>query len=110
MPPFSLTILKYAVSALPIIPYDDAWPLYGIDWPILISVAVTPGVSEPPFLQPAARITQTAVNAANCSAVVMTNQFRFSMYPPFGDSGEKPGQVLGRCVARSAIRRSTERT
>src|SRR6266403_49525 len=30
---------------LPIVPYAEAGPLYGLVWPILISVAVTPGVS-----------------------------------------------------------------
>src|SRR5687767_5872847 len=29
--------------ALPMVPYEDALPLYGLVWPILISVAVTPG-------------------------------------------------------------------
>jgi hypothetical protein len=31
---------------LPIAPYAASEPLYGIVWPILISVAVTPGVFE----------------------------------------------------------------
>ena len=43
MPPCSLIILKYAASALPIVPYADAGPLYGIVWPILISVSDAPG-------------------------------------------------------------------
>src|SRR5438477_13114761 len=76
--------------------------------PILISVAVTPGVPEsppplsaggppfsavgadvvdspPPFFlsQPAAsRMRQTPVNAASRGAVGTTNQFCFDMYPP----------------------------
>src|SRR5215510_13986444 len=47
MPPLSLIILKYAASPLPSTPNAEAGPLYGIDWPILISVAVTPGVPPP---------------------------------------------------------------
>src|SRR5690242_3583831 len=47
MPPLSLIILKYAASPLPSTPNADSGPLYGIDWPILISVAVTPGVPPP---------------------------------------------------------------
>jgi hypothetical protein len=43
IPPCSLIILKYASSALPTVPQAEAGPLYGIVWPILISVAVTPG-------------------------------------------------------------------
>src|SRR2546421_10434501 len=45
MPPSSLTFLKYAPITLPIVPYAEAGPLYGLVLPILISVAVTPGVS-----------------------------------------------------------------
>src|SRR5690242_5458549 len=79
-------------------------------WPILISVAVTPGMAESPpplsatpgadfdppspsaffFSQPAARMRQTPVNAASRGAVVTMNQFRFDMYPPLGDTGESP--------------------
>src|SRR5688572_19810197 len=33
--------------ALPMVPYADAGPLYGLVLPILISVAVTPGVCAP---------------------------------------------------------------
>src|SRR6185295_15685571 len=43
MPPCSLIILKYAASALPIVPYAEAGPLYGMVWPILISVSDAPG-------------------------------------------------------------------
>ena len=41
-PPSSLTFLKYAAMVLPIVPYADALPLYGLVLPILISVGVTP--------------------------------------------------------------------
>src|ERR1041385_2041866 len=54
MPPLSLTILKYAASPLPSAANADNGPLYGIDWPILISVAVTPGVPPPAGPEPAA--------------------------------------------------------
>src|SRR3954447_6257063 len=43
IPPCSLSILKYAASDLPIVPYADAGPLYGLVWPIFISVSVAPG-------------------------------------------------------------------
>ena len=46
IPPWSLTILlKKAISSRPLELYEDAGPLYGLVWPILISVAVTPVVS-----------------------------------------------------------------
>src|SRR5215472_16225252 len=46
IPPWSLTILlKNAISSSPLELYEDAGPLYGLVWPILISVAVTPMVS-----------------------------------------------------------------
>src|SRR6185369_7846673 len=43
MPPCSLMRLKYAASSLPMVPYADAGPLYGMVCPILISVSVAPG-------------------------------------------------------------------
>src|SRR6476469_7356895 len=46
IPPWSLTILlKKAISSRPLELYEDAGPLYGLVWPILSSVAVTPVVS-----------------------------------------------------------------
>src|SRR3954471_21747925 len=43
IPPCSFSILKYAASDLPIVPYADAGPLYGLVCPIFISVSVAPG-------------------------------------------------------------------
>src|ERR1044071_4791513 len=54
MPPLWLTILKCAASPLPSAANADNGRLYGIDWPILISVAVTPGVPPPAGAEPAA--------------------------------------------------------
>src|SRR5215831_8400516 len=55
-PPLSLTFLKYAASTLPIVAYAEAGPLYGIVWPILISLlpcpsalAAAPGLASPPL-------------------------------------------------------------
>src|SRR5688572_30048424 len=63
MPPCSLTILKYAPRALPIVPYADAGPLYGLVLPILISVAVTPGVCAAAGSTPASAMVTTRANA-----------------------------------------------
>src|SRR6478735_8206835 len=38
----SLIMLKKAVCVLPITPYAEAGPLYGLVWPILISVSLAP--------------------------------------------------------------------
>src|ERR1051325_1762766 len=48
---------------LPMVPYADAGPLYGLVWPILISVAVTPTVwaSTGPATSAVVSATATAV-------------------------------------------------
>ncbi len=43
MPPSALTLSKYAPIALPIAPYADAGPEYGLMLPTLISLSVAPG-------------------------------------------------------------------
>src|SRR3954469_7292576 len=43
MAPRALTILEHAAIALPIAPYADAGPLYGLVLPILISPSDAPG-------------------------------------------------------------------
>src|ERR1700732_4563891 len=43
MPPSALTLSKYAASVLPITPYEEAGPLYGMILPIFISVSLAPG-------------------------------------------------------------------
>src|SRR5690349_18850138 len=77
MPPWSLIILKYAASALPIVPYADAGPLYVIVWPILISVSDAPGSY---FFCPSAGPTATADKRT------VTNHARmpFILSPPYG--------------------------
>jgi hypothetical protein len=45
-PPRSLAILNIADVALPVVPYAEAGPLYGIVLPRRISLAVTPGDSS----------------------------------------------------------------
>jgi hypothetical protein len=47
----SFTILKNALSSRPTTPYGEPGPLYGAVLPILISVAVTPGVSASAAVQ-----------------------------------------------------------
>ena len=42
MPPSALTFLKYASIALPIVPYAEAGPEYGLMPPIVISLSVAP--------------------------------------------------------------------
>src|ERR1700761_525849 len=42
MPPSALILLKYRASVIPMVPYAEFGPLYGMVLPILISVSVAP--------------------------------------------------------------------
>src|ERR1700748_1082241 len=64
-PPCSFTMPKNVLSNMPSTPYEEAGPLYGTVLPILISVAVTPGVS--------AAVAAVATSAT--SAVAARNVF-----------------------------------
>src|ERR1051325_4422126 len=67
MPPSAFTFLKEASIVLPIVPYADAGPLYGLVLPILISVSVAPG----PYFLPCASAGLAA--AASVAAAEANN-------------------------------------
>src|SRR5437588_7075049 len=76
---------------LPMVPYADAGPLYGLVWPILISVAVTPTVwaSTGP--------TTSAVVSATVTAI---NRLLARMVSSFGDAAVET--LRTRCAFRRA--------
>src|SRR4051812_28472022 len=100
MPPDSLTVLKKAVSSLPITPYAEAGPLYGMVLPILSSVAVTPGdaaaleprgaIPPKPAASPAAAVPVTRVRRVKrpvSSAIPFVSLFHRSAPPAHGRLG-----------------------
>src|SRR5271165_853772 len=90
IPPWSLTIwLKNAISSLPLELYEEAGPLYGLVWPILISVSVTPVVS--------------AAEAARIGAIVAVSPAT-AAEPMFTS-----GKVVAAAAARTALRRVIRR-
>src|SRR6266849_5846691 len=64
MPPWSLIIRKYASEHFAMVPKAETGPLSDVVHPILISVAVTPGVSSPREV-PASATTPAATEPAS---------------------------------------------
>src|SRR5216684_9178273 len=79
-PPWSLIIRKYASEHFAMVPKAETGPLSDVVHPILISVAVTPGVSSARGL-PASAITPAAAEPASrerrLSAVMLSSQVTF---------------------------------
>src|SRR2546421_10159604 len=87
---------------LPIVPYADAGPLYGLVWPILISVAVTPGVSA--AIAGAGARASTAISALSTVLSMMS-----SCRAPGGSAGSGPILLRGHGQARAAVPRRPRR-
>src|SRR6266850_2659353 len=82
---------------LPIVPYAEAGPLYGLVLPILISVAVTPGVS-------AAIVTAGARASAAISALGIVLLSMMSSCRGSRRLGRMWGPILLRATVRHACR------
>src|SRR6266567_5403251 len=97
MPPRSLTILKYPTSPLPSAPNAETGPLYGMVWPILISVDVTPRISA---------VEATAGHVSTASALSAPNPMaRRIMSLPFFDALKqrtpRQARLSGSCRKRT---------
>src|SRR5436190_3937994 len=88
-PPRSLTMRKYAAIDLPIAPYAEAGPLYGLVLPILISPSVAPASYF--FCAAAGNASAATRDAARTISV------RFMAGPP-------SGTIAYRCAGDSPAR------
>src|SRR5207244_1494917 len=74
MPPLLLIICRYAASILATMAKDEAGPLNGTVWPILIAVAVTPG----PFCRSAApALPESASRPTNSIRIIARDELLY---------------------------------